>query len=272
LATLPPIQFLKRYSPRLRRRKRPTIGFDQPPRELKELAFPLRPAPPTLSNRLRIRFARVTAKTAFTFGRLTTRATALGHRAMAPVLTAYALAVAAISPLVERLTGRLMARLAALQPAPWQVTQTAALLTRTHRVRRALVGTMVCEWTAVTGLTLIVLARLVTGRPLDSGIVNGCGLAVCGLGFAALTLHAWLQHLVAAWRSLEVFICGECGELRNFSPSLPCSGCHSEALPVFPGQMHPTWSACNRAIGSILAGAPVATIACLVLAGRLIAR
>lgn len=133
LATLPPIQFLKRYSPRLRRHRRPTLGFDQPPREMKQLALPLRPAPPWLGSRLRIRLTRATAWAAFTLGRVATKAGAVIHNVMAPVHAAYARATSAVSPVVERLT----AKLAALQPAAWEVTQTSVLLARTHRVRRA---------------------------------------------------------------------------------------------------------------------------------------
>ncbi len=270
LATLPPIQFLKRYSTRLRRH-RPTLGFDQPPRELKELAIPARSAAPSgvarLGMRVRLQFARTVARSAFILGRVSLRVSQWSQRITVPMRAA----AARVQVVTHQGLERVAVRLERLQPAPWEATQTTALLARTRRVRRCLLGLLACEWVLTAGLALVACGMLVRGHALGGSVVNACGLIMCLLGLGSLTLLAWHQRLTAAWRGLELFICGRCGELRNFSPSMPCPVCGDHSAPAFPGQVPTGSSSWDTAMHVLPVGAPAVIFALVCFAGRLMA-
>ncbi len=250
LSTFPPIQFLKRHNP-LRRRTRIQIGFDQPRHEIQELALPLRTAPPSLGRRVQLRMGRLWCKVAVLAGRLSRKC----ERVNAKV-------VAVAASIVKRLE--------VLAPATWEPTQAPMLRMRVQRVRRVLAGVVVCEWIGLVGLCATLVTLVVTGRTRDTGIANLCGLAICVLGLAGLMFHAWHQRLLASWRSLDLFTCGQCGGLRNYAPSLPCPGCNSEELPVFPGQLPIGWARWSMALSAPVVASPAMLSGILLLGSRII--
>jgi hypothetical protein len=148
--------------------------------------------------------------------------------------------------------------------------QTAALMARAQRVRRVLVGTVACEWTALTGLLLLLAALAITGRSWDRTSVNSCGLILSVMSLAGLGLHAWHVRLVSAWQGMELFICGACGGLRNFSPSLPCPICGTNASPVFPGQVPSAWRRHQMLLSPLAVGGPALLAGVLLFGARVI--
>jgi hypothetical protein len=285
---LPPIEFLKKHNPLRRRRHKPKIGFDQPPQEIRQLALPLRPAPPSLSMRL---YVLVRPYLAWMGDRVMTGAMAVRHAAfVAAAHTQHAAGAAwgRVRPAMVAVRSRIAARAVAsrdsrlvravagkveavaarvgvvLQPAVWPATRTAALMQRTVRVRSALAATVACEWTAAVGLMLMLAVLGVTGRGWDRASIHACGLVLSLLSLTGLVLHTWHSNLVGAWRGLELFICGSCGGLRNFSPSLACPTCGTDHEPVFPGQIPATWSRGKELLSPLSVGGP-ALVACAVL-------
>lgn len=294
LSALPPIEFLKRYNPLRRRTRRVQLGFDQPLQEIKRLALPLRPAPPSLSSRL---FARLRAAAT----RIAARITAIGRSAQAIALTllrkaalparrawdrlspafgAMASTVRATSSRVidirhsravgwlEQRVEAIARRAAALEPAPWQASQTAALMLRTRRVRRVLAGTVVCQWTALAGLLTMLAALAIAGHTWDRASIHACGLILAAVGLSALTLQAWHHRLIRAWQDMELFICSRCGGLRNFSPSLACPSCGTDDAPAFPGQVPAHWRHWPALVSPLAAGAPALLAAMLLFLAR----
>jgi hypothetical protein len=285
LSTLPPIAFLKKHNP-LRRKRRPKLGFDQPPHEIKELALPLRQAPAGLSTRVWRRLqavmsspaALVRRQAAALAGRGAAVARAGWGRIRGGLSRAGSVASRAVARLAGSRAGRWCARrayavgssLEALRPAPWQAGQSTWLMARTQRVGRVTVGLVACEWTAMIGLVALLGVHAFRGHAWDTGTVNICGLAVCMLSLTGLVLHTWHQHLLASWKELELFICGSCGELRNFSPSLPCSRCGTHDMPVCPGRVPDRWSHWRHACSALATGAPAGTVGMILLTGRLV--
>jgi len=293
LSTLPPIEFLKKHNPLRRRRRRPQLGFDQPPAEIRRLALPLRPAPPSLSMRLYVRVREIGEWMA---GRLTTagkaarqvmraailRATAIAGRTWELVRPAFvrvasaangvfrALARSRLVRWLEHQASMVSARLSALAPADWEPGQTTALLARTQRVRRTLVGLVVCEWTALLGLLIVLGILAVAGRGWDRMSINAYGLILSAISLTALGMQAWHQRLVEAWRGMELFICGSCGELRNFSPSLACPECGTADTPVFPGQTPEAWARGRTLISPLAAAGPALLASMLLLAAKVV--
>lgn len=282
LGTFPPIQFLKKHNPLNRRRRKPTVGFDQPPQEIKRLALPLRPAPPSLSMRLYVRVRPVgewcglrLTSAVIASRHVVYSAAAAGGRVLARAQAVISSRVTAIrntravrycQARVQTLASRISA---ALEPAVWPATQTAALMQRTVRVRRVLMATVVCEWTAMIGLFILLAALTVSGRTWDRDSVNVCGLILAAVSLCGLALHGWHHRLVAAWQGMELFICNHCGELRNFSPSLPCPTCGTKEPPVFPGQLPEAWTQWRKALSPLAVAGPALWVSMLLFASRL---
>lgn len=298
LGMLPPIEFLKKHNPLRRRPPGPELGFDQPPYEIKQFALPLRPAPLPLSMRLYIRLRSLGGW----ITRLMTAAGRQGRRLMLslanrfrsstdrlrirlqPFRSASANAARALLVRISRLrhagavvwcerrvrtaTGRLAVLLAALRPDEWRASQTTRLMVRANRVRRALIGLVVCEWATLIAFQPVVL--LTAGSAADPTVVNAAGLFLVMLSLAALLLQAWHHRLIDAWRTMELFICGGCGSLRNFSPSLPCPKCDTREAPVFPGQVPSGWSGQAYLTGPLAAAAPALLSCGVLLSTRLI--
>lgn len=294
LSTLPPIEFLKKHNPLRRRRTKPKLGFDQPPQEIRRLALPLRPPPPSLSMRLH---ARIRPGVDWIADRAVGAAMAVRHAGFVtldrtqwvaraalallhpPIRGAMSFAgsilvklsrsraVRAVAAGVDAVAGRVGAL---LRPAEWPATSTPALMQRAVRVKRLLVGTVVCEWTAAVGLVLLLAGLSLTGREWDRASVNVCGLILSLLSFAGLALLEWHARLVGAWRSLELFICGSCGGLRNFSPSLACPNCGTADQPVFPGHVPAAWLRGRELLGPLAVGGPALLAGALLCGGRLL--
>jgi hypothetical protein len=296
LRTLPPIEFLKKHNPLRRRRKGPQLGFDQPIQEIKRLALPLRPAPPSLSMRMYLRLrpagawvvgrcraaadatGRLMQASAVRFRMTVDRAWARLQPLFAALASTYHAAIVRAARIRHTRTVRwcehriaaFAQRLAALQPAVWQPTQTSALLARTQRVRRTLIGLVACEWTALVGLMIVLTGLAVTGRMWDRGSINACALILSIMALAGLGLQAWHHRLIAAWQAMELFICGDCGSLRNFSPSRPCPKCDTQNSPVFPGQVPAYWTRRAFLVSPLAAGTPALLACMLLLTARLL--
>jgi hypothetical protein len=142
-------------------------------------------------------------------------------------------------------------------------------MARTKRVRRTLVELAICEWAVLVGLCVMLNVLTAEGKTLDNRAVNLCALAIIALSFIGLVLQAWYQRLVASWRSLDLFTCGKCGELRNFSPSRPCPRCGSDAVPVFPGQVPASWTKRLLALGALALASPAILVGMLLLSARI---
>lgn len=288
LSTLPPIQFLKRVSPRLRRRK-PKIGFDQPPQEIKRLALPTRPAPPTWMQRTAARtndrivrpvtslvtktgrntidFSRSAFRGGVEFGvRTGRRMVERWRRSPARAWCAARVNRAGgfIEPFVARVVGR-------VRPRNWRSIESVALMARTQHARSFLAVTVVCEWTAFAGLISLLGLLTATGRSWQVGAVDACGAILCGLALAGLALHAWCGNLMSAWRGLEVYICEQCGSLRNFSPALACPMCGTTQMPVLPGKVPARWARHELLLQPLSISGPALGAGMLVFAVRLFA-
>jgi hypothetical protein len=300
LTTLPPIQFLKRHNP-LRRRRKVKLGFDQPRDEIQKLALPLRTTPPPLRRRVKLWAGRQWCKSAVVAGRLSVRtqraraaARSIVDRASTRLIHIASLGVQRVVALKDTTAGRwcvshvqalsrpLVAwwslwyrRLAyaftGVSPVPqWEPTQAPVLMARAQRVRRALVGMVVCEWMALAGLCATLAVLAIERHTWDTRAINLCGVILCALSLAGLVLHAWHQRLVASWRALDLFICGHCGELRNFSPSLPCPRCSNDAVPVFPGQVPDAWKKWSRVLSAPALAMPAIVSALLLFSSRVL--
>jgi hypothetical protein len=269
LRTLPPIEFLKKHNPLRRRRKGPQLGFDQPIQEIKRLALPLRPAPPSLSMRM---YLRLRSAGAWVAGRCSTTAGAAFGVAewlihAAAVRSRKTVELTRNTRAVCWCEHRIIAvaqRLAALQPVAWQPSQTTSLMVRTQRVRRTIVGLVACEWTVLVGLTLVLAGLAATERTWDRSEIDACALILVTMALGGLGLQAWHQRLIAAWKAMELFICAHCGALRNFSPSRQCPDCDTQDDPVFPGQVPAAWNRRGALVSPLAAGTP-ALLACLLL-------
>lgn len=298
LGMLPPIEFLKKHNPLRRRRPGPELGFDQPPYEIKQLALPLRPAPLPLSMRLYHRLRTLggwIARPMTTVGRrgrrvtqsLAARLRGSADRLRSRLQPLQRLLANAACALLVRISGlrhagavvwcersvrtatrRLAVLLAALRPDEWQASQTIRLMVRANRVRRALIGLVICEWATLIAFLPVVL--LTAGPAADPTVVNAANLLLVMLGLAALLLQAWHHRLIGAWRTMELFICGRCGSLRNFSPSLPCPNCDTREAPVFPGQVPSGWSGQAYLTSPLAAAAPALLSCAVVLSTKLI--
>lgn len=294
LSTLPPIEFLKKHNPLRRRRTKPKLGFDQPPQEIRRLALPLRPAPPSLSMRL---YAWMRPGIDWLADRALGAVMALRHVAFVGVDRAQRTAGAALNLLhppvrkamsfaesiFARLSRSRVVRAAVakagvvagristlLRPVDWPATRTPALMQRAVRVKHLLVGTVACEWTAAIGLVLLLGGLSVTGRDWDRASVNVCGLILSGLSLVGLALHEWHGRLIGAWRSLELFICGSCGGLRNFSPSVACPSCGTADQPVFPGQVPASWLHGRELLSPLAVGGPALLASALLCGSKLL--
>jgi len=105
------------------------------------------------------------------------------------------------------------------------------------------------------------------GGAWDTPAVHVCGVVICGLGLGALVLQSWQDHLLASWKKLDLFICGECGALRNLSPSRQCPACGTDRIPAFPGQLPSSCARWQRVCNSLATGGPAAVVGLVLLTG-----
>lgn len=247
LGTFPPIRFLKRHNP-LRRRNKVKLGFDQPPYEIQQLALPLRTAPLPLRRRMQLRVGRWWCEAAVVVGRMSAKIER-GKTNFAGVV------------------GRYLQRIeASACPATWEPTQAPRLMARTLRVRRVLTGLVAAQWTALVSLCMVLGMLTLRGQTWDSRAVHLCGLTIGLMSLAGMILHTWHHRLISSWRAMDLFLCGQCGELRNFSPSRPCANCGSSAAPVFPGQTPTSWTHWLCVLNTPVVTSP-AMLVCLLLLG-----
>jgi hypothetical protein len=249
LSTLPPIEFLKRHNP-LRRREKIKLGFDQPRHEIEELAIPLRTAPPALRRRVQLWLGRLWCRSAVVAGRLSAKAERAKVR-------------------VSNVAARYAKGLTTSTCATWEPAQAPTLMVRTQQVRSSVVGLAICQWSMLVGLCVVLNVLTLEEKTWDNRTVNLCGLAILTLSLIGLVLQAWYQRLVASWRSLDLFTCGQCGELRNFAPSRPCPCCGSDAVPVFPGQVPVSWTKQLLALSALLLASPAILVGMLLLSTRI---
>ncbi|MCL2329754.1 MAG: hypothetical protein FWC56_00455 [Phycisphaerae bacterium] len=280
LGTLEPLRFLRRHNP-LRRPQQTMLGFDQPRDEIQKLAIPMREAP-SLGRRVRMRAIQLWCKSAVLTGRVSVRV----ERAVAPLQPFVQRAKAAIADIASRswqrvtaiqetafgrwCTARMQATVAMAQPE-WSPMQAPLLMTRVQRIRQVLMTMAVGQWAVLVGLaaTSAVFAMSRHTHPWDTRAINAMGIILCVMGLAGLVLHTWYQRLIATWRSFDLFICGHCGHLRNFSPSLPCSNCDHDDAPVFPSQVPSHWTRWNVVISAPALAIPPMLTALVLFLSRL---